>query len=120
LRNNRIFYGILGWAYTRDERGPTSARVDVDILKRAKPGGRRKPIPIDQRPPTRAVYEFLPNFTENHEVIALLIMFNRAQSETVIFDENTDKITVIVPFGKRSLRAEFRPKEMRFNGKPCM
>jgi hypothetical protein len=120
LRASRFFYGIQRSVYTRDERGITSARVDVEILKRGKPAGKRKPIPVDKRPPGRVVYEFLLNFPENHEVSALLIVFNRAQTEKVIFDENTEKITVIIPLGNRSLRAEFRPKKMRFNGKPCM
>jgi len=120
LRASRFYYGIQTWVYPRDEGGIAGARVGVETLKRARPTGKRKPPPIDETPPGRAVYEFQPNFPENQEVSALLMVFNRAHTEKVIFDENTEKITAIIPFGNRSLRTEFRPKKMRFNGKPCM
>jgi len=120
LPASRLFYGIQRLVYPRDEGGIVSARVGVGTLKRGKPAGKRKLPPVDERPPGRAVYEFQPNFPENQEVSALLMVFDRVQITKVIFDENTEKITAVVPFGNRSLRTEFRPKKMRFNGKPCM
>jgi hypothetical protein len=120
LRNSRFFYGTQRSVYARDERGIAAATVGVEALKRGKPASKRKPTPVDERPATVALYEFKPDFPENHDVSALLIVFDRAQTEKVIFDERTEKITVIVPIGKRSVRAEFRPKQMRFNGKPCV
>jgi hypothetical protein len=104
LRVSRFFYGIQRLVYQRDERGIAGARVGVGTLKRGKPAGTRKLPPVDERPPGRAVYEFQPDFPENQEVSALLMVFDRAQIEKMILDENTEKITAIIPFGNTTGR----------------